>query len=228
SIFQNNGKWYIVHLPHLTMATNNYYVYNSSGTYLRMESFGFGTTVGSDINGAYPHHCGGNQRIEIQPSIGAYRVNYKYGLVKNINTNPNFEGMSEVPKVIPSWTINNASKLNINSFQDSIEVIGNGSSIISIITNTPVAVSAGSSMTLEFDIMLNEYSSSSSNYFAALLGVSDGTNTRYLKNWYTNDNFLKIVTPTMEWVSAREPFFIKANNLNVQEKYKIDSIPFPF
>src|SRR5699024_7766505 len=75
---------------------------------------------------------------------------------------------------------------------------------------------------------LNEYSSSSSNYFAALLGVSDGTNTRYLKNWYTNDNFLKIVTPTMEWVSAREPFFIKANNLNVQEKYKIDPIPFPF
>lgn len=122
SIFQNNGKWYIMYLPHMTLVENNYYVYNSDGTFNRMESFGFGTRVGSEINGFYPHHCSGNQRIEMQPSIGAYRVNYKYGLIKSINDNPGFvnDGVT-----LTGWDIDTPDIVDLNP-EGFVDISNNG------------------------------------------------------------------------------------------------------
>ncbi len=47
-------------------------------------------TLGSHVNGRYPHHSGGNQQIEIKGSVSSVRVNYKYGFAKSLITNPNF------------------------------------------------------------------------------------------------------------------------------------------
>lgn len=91
SIFQRDGVWHIVTIPSLVSLIQNYYVYDSNGVFLRNESKGFNETIGSHINGYYPHHCGANQKIEIQPSVGAYRINYKYGFVAFLNENPEFE-----------------------------------------------------------------------------------------------------------------------------------------
>lgn len=52
--------------------------------------------IGSNIDGYYPHHANENQRITIQGAISAFRVKYKYGLVKSLTENKYFQDLSNL------------------------------------------------------------------------------------------------------------------------------------
>jgi hypothetical protein len=90
-ITQQNGEWYIYKPNELS---NNAFVdfkrYNISNVYVGNVSKNLNVSVGSQIDNFYPHHCNGNQRIEIKGAVSAYRLGYKYGFVKGLIDNDKF------------------------------------------------------------------------------------------------------------------------------------------
>src|SRR5699024_4601734 len=110
---QYNGEWYIyrpidIFLPSLD-AESNFTGFYQGG---RVSFFRYGSPfvsypyfsvkktlptkykIGSNIDGFYPHHVNENQRIEIEGAVSAFRVKYKYGLVKKLTINKYFENLS--------------------------------------------------------------------------------------------------------------------------------------
>ena len=84
------GEWYIYKPNQLySNSTVEFFRYNFNGYpldypfYPPKKTLDFSFTLGSHINEFYPHHCSGNQSIRNISSIGAYRISYKYGLVKS-------------------------------------------------------------------------------------------------------------------------------------------------
>ena len=47
----------------------------------------FAFSIGSNIKGFYPHYCNENQQLTNKPSFGAYRISYKYGLIRTLIEN---------------------------------------------------------------------------------------------------------------------------------------------
>lgn len=89
-IHQFNGEWYIYRPQDFANLETSYFYRYESGVRVSdtaVESYDF--NIGSQIDAFYPHHCNGNQRININGSVSAFRVNYKYGFLKGIFPNPN-------------------------------------------------------------------------------------------------------------------------------------------
>lgn len=106
------GKWLIYKPNTLTDNQNlTFFTYDSDGVALTDTTIDFSLNVGSQINNFYPFHALENQQKTIQNSIGAYRINYKYGLNKKITINPNFVNNGTV---IDNWTINDATGVSID------------------------------------------------------------------------------------------------------------------
>jgi len=84
-----NGKWFIYKPNQLYFNTGVLFnVYSYLGVNLFQEfPFDFGLNIGSEINDYNIHHCSANQSIRNVSSIGAYRISYKYGLVKTLIDN---------------------------------------------------------------------------------------------------------------------------------------------
>jgi len=85
-----NGEWYI-YKPNQLYANSTATFFNY--TYLGVPSItptkviDTSLFIGSNWKGATIHHCNGNQSIRNVSSIGAYRVNYKYGLATDLVEN---------------------------------------------------------------------------------------------------------------------------------------------
>jgi hypothetical protein len=106
-ITQENGEWYIFK-PNEIYA--NPYVlfrrYDITNTYIGNVTINVNKNIGSQVDNYYPHHCSGNQKIDIKGSISAFRLGYKYGFVSGLLPNPslihdgnlNYEG----------WTVEDA------------------------------------------------------------------------------------------------------------------------
>jgi hypothetical protein len=60
--------------------------------------------LGSQINNFYPHHCDGNQQIEVKGAISGYRLNYQYGFLDGFVKNTNLEHDEEM--VYTDWETN--------------------------------------------------------------------------------------------------------------------------
>ena len=88
-ITQYNGNWYIYKPNILFDYTSQYFfAYDSNGVALTTPNITveFSQNLGSQINNFYPHHVNKNQQLTVDSSIGAYRINYKHGLVKDLFT----------------------------------------------------------------------------------------------------------------------------------------------
>lgn len=85
TIIQMNGEWFIYRTIDMkeTMTFNRYIGVNYEGDI----TINAGLEIGSHINNYEVHHINSNQKKSITPSIQAYRLNYKYGLVKSIAEN---------------------------------------------------------------------------------------------------------------------------------------------
>ena len=88
-ITQENGEWYI-YKPNELFLTDYplFRKYDIRNNYTGNTTLNIGKVLGSQINNFYPYHCSGNQKIDIKGGVSAFRVNYKYGFVSGLLSNP--------------------------------------------------------------------------------------------------------------------------------------------
>jgi hypothetical protein len=100
-ITQQDGQWWIYRPNDLEF---NGYTEFINQTTDAVFTKNLNSVLGSQINGFYPHHAGANQQIEVKGAISAYRLNYQYGLVTGLITNPNFNFDTTIP--VDEWEEN--------------------------------------------------------------------------------------------------------------------------
>lgn len=105
-----DGEWFITKPNQLySSSTITYFRYDYLGVALSPTTGTLDTSfsLGSDVNGFYPHHCSSNQKIRNEASIGAYRISYKYGLIQSFFDNAYLytaDGISVDDWVLVSFT----------------------------------------------------------------------------------------------------------------------------
>ena len=185
AITQENGKWKIFSFYELLAGDRKFYKYKGNvytGTTVKNYSE---QTIGSQIAEDSIFWCNENQRKEIVPSVGAVKVNYKYGFVKSIIDNTDFTNNGVT---IPSWTILNGALIELVSPRYiKIESDQTNASVID-----SDVVSLSESDTLEITFQYNALDSSSSQkliQFKFQLILTDGSTTYYFNqdgNWTTS------------------------------------------
>ena len=82
---QEYGEWFIYRPSDFY---ENYYPYfkryEIDGSYKSLNQLNLNRSIGSQIDGFYPHHCNSNQQIEIKGAVSAFRIGYKYGFAGSI------------------------------------------------------------------------------------------------------------------------------------------------
>lgn len=102
-ITQENGEWYIYkvneiyRLPYVLFRR-----YNVNNVYIGNVTLNLNKSLGSQIENYYPHHSGGNQKIEMNGSISAFRMGYKYGFINGLLPNGKLEHDGNL--VYSQWT----------------------------------------------------------------------------------------------------------------------------
>jgi hypothetical protein len=91
-VTQENSEWYI-YKPN-ELYDNQYPVfrrYNTNNEYVGVITKNLNNILGSHIDGYYPHHCNGDQKIQIKAAVSSCRINYKYGFIVGLLQNPKLE-----------------------------------------------------------------------------------------------------------------------------------------
>ncbi|MDB4299637.1 hypothetical protein N9928_01150 [bacterium] len=114
SITQRNGEWFIYKSNTFVGSTSkNFFSYDSDGVYIEAISIDLPETIGSQLNGYYPHYVNANQQVSTNKPVGAYTVNYKYGVVKSLFDNIYLESQGTLPSLtIDEWTIDDYTYLD--------------------------------------------------------------------------------------------------------------------
>jgi hypothetical protein len=129
---QRNGAWYIYKPNELYVdAILNMFAYDYNGSALSPTKVdvAFSQSLGSQINNFYPHHVNENQQLTVDSAIGAYRINYKYGFVKDFISNTSLQSTNDT--TIEDYTIDDGSLLSFPA--DRVGII-----IDSVSTSTDV------------------------------------------------------------------------------------------
>jgi len=79
-------------------------LYNPNGTYQGIFGGIIKSKIGSQIDNFYPHHCSGNQQIEIKGAVSAFRLGYKYGFISSILGNGNLNHQAGT-KIYDGWNV---------------------------------------------------------------------------------------------------------------------------
>tara|TARA_R110000822_G_scaffold76214_4_gene183175 strand:+ start:1789 stop:4008 length:2220 start_codon:yes stop_codon:yes gene_type:complete len=91
TITQQNGEWFIYKANEIFLNSNVLFRrYNVSNEFMETRLINLAKVLGSQIDNFYPHHSGGNQRIEINGGVSAFRIGYKYGFLTGLLSNPTF------------------------------------------------------------------------------------------------------------------------------------------
>jgi len=188
-ITQQDGQWWIYRPNDLEL--NGYTTFINQDTDTTFTK-NLNAVLGSQINNFYPHHCDGNQQIEVKGAISAYRLNYQYGFTDGFILNPNLNHDEEL--VFEDWTTN-------PSLPEDVEIINNGS-LSGLIMKSDLTfpgftvqevLTSNSIIALEGQILTFRAKVSSTivrNMFAFQIRTSDGY---YLENrngnnkWTTTD-----------------------------------------
>lgn len=102
-ITQQDANWWIYRPNDLQL--NGYTTFINQDTDTTFTK-NLNAVLGSQINNFYPHHCDGNQQIEVKGAISAYRLNYQYGFLEGLVLNPNLNHDEDM--VFDDWTLNPA------------------------------------------------------------------------------------------------------------------------
>lgn len=192
-ITQRNSSWFICKPNDLYDNTEiDFFGYDSDGIALSPTKLtvDFSSDLGSQINGYYPHHVNENQQISIDNSIGAYRINYKYGLTNSLFDNLYLENVSGV---VDEWTVDDATNLTFPNDNRGFILSGQ------LISQLDLILTSDSITVLEGNQFINkgviEFSYTETLYGRALFSskviLTDGTDTRYLDNdgtWKTSSS----------------------------------------
>jgi len=113
-ITQIDGEWYIFKPNEInTNAYVTFWNYNISNNYVKKNTLNLNRELGSQIDNYYPHHCTGNQKIEIKGAIGGFRLGYKYGLVSGLMPNPKLIKNGSALEY-DDWTIDQSNNAIVN------------------------------------------------------------------------------------------------------------------
>jgi hypothetical protein len=100
-ITQQDGQWWVYRPNDLEL--NGYTTFINQDTNTTFTK-NLNEVLGSQINNFYPHHCDGNQQIEVKGAISAYRLNYEYGFLEGLILNPNLYHDEDLN--YDNWTVN--------------------------------------------------------------------------------------------------------------------------
>lgn len=178
SITQYKGNWYIYKSNELFDDTSlEFFAYDSEGVALPTPkvTVEFSQNLGSQINNFYPHHVNKNQQLTIDSSIGAYRINYKYGLVQSLIENNYLESVSDTD--IPGYNILNNTYLTFPLDRKGV-FIDSESTITDVLElQTPLNIAQNNFLSFYF-AYFTDVLSSFTRFSVKLVGTS---NTYYLK-----------------------------------------------
>lgn len=146
-ITQLDGEWYI-YKPNELYSTNypTFRQYSTLGVYTGTKQINVGNLLGSQINNFYPHHCNGNQQISIKGAISAFRLGYKYGKLKGLLKNSNFEYSGNILLPYEFWTLNFPAASGLitidptNTFGLKTKVIQSAQTIIKLATSDSITL----------------------------------------------------------------------------------------
>lgn len=81
-ITQEHGEWFIYRPSDIYQEPNPKILYYTNELVPSgWRQFVLTKKFGSQIDNYYPHHCSGNQRLEVRNAIAGFRLNYKYGFI---------------------------------------------------------------------------------------------------------------------------------------------------
>jgi len=117
-VTQQDGQWWVYRPNDIGNGIITFINNDTNETFVK----NIGVTLGSQIDNYYPHHCGGNQQIEVLGAISAYRLNYQYGFLDGFITNKNLNHDGNLN--FTNWT-------QLNRFgANSVNVQGDTSGLI--------------------------------------------------------------------------------------------------
>jgi len=114
-ITQQDANWWIYRPNDLQL--NGYTTFINQDTDTTFTK-NLNAVLGSQINNFYPHHCDGNQQIEVKGAISAYRLNYQYGFLEGLVLNPNLNHDEDM--IFEDWTVNP----DLPIIEDGLTVLG--------------------------------------------------------------------------------------------------------
>ena len=197
------GEW-LIYKPNLLVdsTSETFFAYDSLGVALGTPSrtIDFAFALGSQIDAYYPHHANGNQQKTIKSSIGAYRINYKYGLVKSFFNNLYLRSDTTPPLLyIEEWTIDDINNVEFpaNDLGLRFDIITNSAPSTLVLTSDSFNFEQGNM--LEFNAAFVHYGNY--NYSPAArvdqvlfkIILTDGVDTYYLNNdgeWLSSSAFV--------------------------------------
>lgn len=186
-ITQRNGEWYIYQPNELYNNSNvTFYKYTFNGVSSGTEVVDFSLNIGSDVDGFYPHHSSENQQISTKSSIGAYKINYKYGFVKGLLDNIDLYNSGGG---VDDWTFNGGT-INSNTSNFGFD-IGINTGIILGATSDVLTIAKDDVFTYSGSFITY----GDAIYYISSVEITDGVDTYYLSkdgNWTTAVNDITI------------------------------------
>lgn len=188
-ITQQDANWWIYRPNDLQL--NGYTTFINQDTDTTFTK-NLNAVLGSQINNFYPHHCDGNQQIEVKGAISAYRLNYQYGFLEGLVLNPNLNHDEDL--VFEDWTVNP----DLPIIEDGLTVLGiinDGSTsglkigaqvydgIYEVITSTPVPFTQDE--ILSFRLKLSSKNVRQTFFFQ--ISTSDGYYLNMNNEWTTTN-----------------------------------------
>jgi hypothetical protein len=214
TITQQNGEWFIYKANEIYLNSNILFRrYNVSNEFIETRLINLAKVLGSQIDNFYPHHSGGNQRIEINGGVSAFRIGYKYGFLNGLLANPSF--FHDVDDYTP-WQILAPNSVVYDSATEvglKIKSIAKSAQNILVAKSENLSLLAGNTFKLEvnltagYDLIDFQFKVRLGNYFLNNNG-----------EWTLTDTFISFLFGQS---SNRAVFLI------VNKSFSIDSVETP-
>lgn len=217
-----NGEW-LIYKPN-SLADNSsqtFFSYNSLGVALSptTKTIDFSFALGSQIDNYYPHHVNANQQKSIKSSIGAFRINYKYGLVKKLIENIYFAHNNST---IPDYTIMNSAYLSFLTNQ-GIKITATPSPQIVLQLTNFIPINQNDILSLFTNFTI--FSSSSFAEFKIILANASNTYCLNKTNKIQGEG-VNSYTYNTEWVSTNTFIRLESTgNYNTYATLNISAAP---
>ncbi|MDV3594393.1 hypothetical protein CMU87_18150 [Elizabethkingia anophelis] len=180
-IHQHDGEWWIYRPMNAVKTQNLSFFRYDDNVFTGKVSKSLNLVVGSEINGFQPHHCSANQKITIDGSVAAYRVNYKYGVLKTFFQNPKFKPNTDGS--IDGWNINTPHYFTINNSDGGLKYVDHTFPDNLEIESNIVSVESG-------DLLNIALSVENIGVFTGIqfeIELTNGTQTKYFRNGQWGD-----------------------------------------
>jgi hypothetical protein len=197
-ITQQDGQWWIYRPNDLELNGYTTFINQDSDTTFTKN---LNAVLGSQINNFYPHHCDGNQQIQVKGAISAYRLNYEYGFLDGFLDNPNLNHNTEM--VFTNWTTNpslpTAKIIIINDALSSSGlkmIIKEGSGAIDVLTSTSFNTFSDTVLTFRTKVTTRKTGGifGTNVQFIIKIITSDGYFLNGNNEWTLTDSFIRVKT----------------------------------